>query len=241
MKRLSIVLLLPLILYGCAAPSENTDITTTVTDAEPQTAPSFSLERAVFLGDSNIAHLSSYGLVDESSIWTGSERYLTLEPDVCRRAIVYPDTGKEMTVAEAVRLAKPDFLIITLGTDGALSLDRAGFRLSYISLIESIRSSNPDTEIIVQSIFPVRSAEINSRFKDPKTANEKFEMSNAHLLEIAEEYDLSYIDTYSILQDSDGMLRAEYNTDHRDGYHLNRAGLSAMLDNVCRIMEEKQK
>ncbi len=241
MKFLLIVLLLSLLLYGCSQQSQRaTDITTTdPEDTEPPVRPFFSLENTVFLGDSNTAHLSNYGLVDDSNIWTGSERYLTLEPDICRKCIVYPDTGEELTVADAARLKKPDFMVITLGTDGAMSLDKEGFRLSYISLIESIRAASPNTEIILQSIFPVRMGEVNIRFNDPSSANKCFEQSNMFISEIADEYGLIYIDTYSIMTDSDGMLRTEYNTDHLDGYHLNRAGLSAMLDFICSQMEKK--
>ncbi len=237
MRFLIVVLLLAFLLCSCAGHKEIIEGTAKITSSEPQTASSFSLEKAIFLGDSNTAHLSSYGLIPDLNIWTGSERYLTLDPDVCRKFIVYPDTGEEMTIADAVKLEKPEYLIITLGTDGAMSLDRNGFRLSYISLIESIQEVSPSTNIVLQSIFPVRPAETGSRFKDPAAANECFTESNTHLEEIAEEYGLIYIDTQSILTDSDGMLRAEYNTDHLDGYHLNRQGLQAMLEFIKLKME----
>jgi len=193
----------------------------------------FELSKTVFLGDSNIAHLAAYGLVDDERILTGSEYYLTLEPDVFRKYVVCKKANKEMTPAEAVKFLSPDFLVITLGTDGALSLDREGFELSYDELIESIKNVSPNTEIILQSIFPVRQGERNIRFYDVKYANQKFTEANKWISELAEKYDLCYINTASVLCDESGELKREYNTAHLDGYHLNREGLCAMLDYIC--------
>lgn len=226
-KLFASILFVCIFLFGCTA----TDGTVDTADSAVKEMPC-SLEDAVFLGDSNIAHLSSYGLLSEDRIWTGSQRYLTLEPDVCHKYIVYPETGEEMTVCDAVALKKPKFLVITLGTDGALGLDREGVRLSYLSLIESIRSVSSDTTILIQSIFPVRSAVVNERFEKVDRVNKKFALVNLWLSEIADECDAVYLDTWSVLIDECGMLREEYNTDHLDGYHLNRAGLEAMLEYI---------
>lgn len=219
-------------LCGCASPVSSVEATTDTTVKSTTSPAPFSLEDAVFLGDSNIAHLSSYGLLPEEQIWTGSQRYLTLEPDVCRKYIVYPETGTEMTVCDAVSLKKPKFLVITLGTDGALGLDREGVRLSYVSLIESIRNASSDTKILIQSIFPIRPAILNGRFDSVDAVNQKFDLVNLWLAEIADEYGIVYLDTRSVLTDKHGMLREEYNTDHLDGYHLNRAGLEAVLEYI---------
>lgn len=199
----------------------------------------FDLSKAVFLGDSNTAHLSTYGLIDAERILTGSEYYLTLEPDISKKHVLCRKANKEMTSAEAVKFLSPDFLIITLGTDGALSLDKEGFELSYGELIESVKKASPDTEIILQSIFPVRDGERDVRFYDVKHTNQKFNTANEWISALAEKYGSTYIDTSSVLSDESGELRKEYNTDHLDGYHLNREGLKVMLDYICENVGDK--
>ncbi len=214
---------------SCSEPSDQKIVTADVIYNKKY---EFNIYNTVFIGDSNIAHLVNYGLVPKENILTGSEYYMTLEPDVFQKYVVCHKSGKEMTPADAVAFLSPDLVIITLGTDGALSLDREGFRISYISLIESIISVAPKTNIAVQSIFPIRKGARNIRFQDVKKANEKFNTANIWLSELANEYGVFYFDTASVLCDKDGYLKEEYNTDHLDGYHLNKAGLSAMLEYI---------
>ena len=199
---------------------------------EPSADVSFDIEKTVFIGDSNIYHLKTYGLLPTEQILTGKECYMTLEPSVCEKYVVFPATDKEMKLSDAIAKLKPEFIIITLGTDGAYTLDREGFRLSYTQLLDSILSASPESVIGVQSIFPVREGTKDVRFKDVEKANSKFRLANQWLKEIAQEYKIVYFDTASALCDESGTLLSEFNTDHLDGYHLNRQGLQAMLDYI---------
>lgn len=197
------------------------------------------MEDIVFVGDSNTSHLVYYKLVPRSRVWTGKEEYLSLAPDTYRRYIVAD--GEEMTVAQAAAREKPRCMVITLGTDGAAMLDREGFRLSYASIIESVRAASPDTVIALQSVFPVCEGSVNTVFTEPAKTNEKFREVNIWLSELAKEYGAVFIDSSPVLCDDNGELRKEYNSDHLDGYHLNRAGLSVMLGNVLKTLNgEKQ-
>ena len=202
----------------------------------PDAELEFTMAKTVFMGDSNIAHLVNYGLVEKEYVLTGSKYYMTLEPDVCRKYVVCHKAGKEMTPAEAISYLSPELLIITIGTDGTLSIDRDGFRLAYGELIESLLQSSPQTKIALQSIFPVRTGTVNTKFLNVEFTNQKFKAANGWLIELASEYGLFYLDTASVLTDSDGNLKEEYNTDHLDGYHLNREGLSCMLEYIQRSL-----
>lgn len=225
-----LALVLPLFFYACgSAPTPPEEALDTAQSNVVEVKKEFKLENTVFVGDSNTYHLATYGLIPHGQIWTGSECYLTLEPDVYQKHIVFPQTKKQMTVSEAAAMCKPEFMVITLGTDGALSLDRNGFRLSFVQLIESIQSASSETEIFVQSIFPVCKGKTDVRFTDVKKTNAKFSQANAWLCELADELGIKYLDTASVLSDASGNLKSEYNTDHNDGYHLNRKGLLEML------------
>ena len=186
----------------------------------------------VFIGDSNTAHLATYGLVDIDKILTGSESYMTLEPDVSNSFVVCTKAEKEMTVADALSLLNPEYAVISLGTDGAMSLDKEGVILSFSGLIESIKAKAPKTLICLQTIPPVRQGHIGIRFHNVDAANRKFSLVNTWIKELSDKNGCIFIDSSAALCDSNGCLKAEYNTDHLDGYHLNRAGLSTMLDSV---------
>lgn len=221
-----------ILLIGCSgnpSPGSESSIAAAV-----RSKARLGIEDIVFVGDSNTSHLVNYELVPRSRVWTGKEEYLSLAPDTYRRYIVAD--GKEMTIAEASALEKPVCMVITLGTDGAALLDREGFRLSYSSLIESVRKASPNTLIALQAVFPVRQGSINVAFCEPSKTNEKFREVNLWLSELAREYDAVFIDSSAVLCDGSGELREEYNSDHLDGYHLNRAGLSAMLGNVLKTL-----
>lgn len=218
-------------LSGCATgEGESTDSSFSVNSKVPD--KTFSIDKTIFVGDSNIAHLATYGILPHEQIWTGSESFMTLEIDTHKQHIVYPKTKEPMTVAEAASIEQPEFIVITLGTDGALLLDEKGFRLAYTQLLNSIIQSSPQSEIFVQSIFPIRKGIQNVRFSDVDAANEKFSLANKWLYDIASEYGILFIDSTETLSDSEGLLKEEYNTDHKDGYHLNSRGLYAMIDYI---------
>ena len=224
-------------LYSCESDIATKEQSSTLTEEttvkkEASKSFKFDIDKTLFIGDSNIFHLSTYGLVPTSQILTGSEYYMTLDPSTYKKYIVFPETKEEMTVGEAVGILKPEYIIITLGTDGAATLDKNGFELSYSLVIESIKRSSPESVIGVQSIFPVCMGTKDVRFKDPDKTNEKFSLANVWLKSLAEKHGVAYLDTSSVLSDANGSLKSEYNTDHLDGYHLNREGLEVMLEYI---------
>ena len=238
MKKIPLIFIAAaaILLTGCsgnASPDSESSIAAAV-----RNKAKLGIEDIVFVGDSNTSHLVNYNLVPRDRVWTGKEEYLSLAPDTYRRYIVAG--GKEMTVAEASALEKPVCMVITLGTDGAALLDRDGFRLSYTALIESVRKASPDTLIALQSVFPVRRGSVNVAFLEPSKTNAKFREVNLWLSELAREYGAVFIDSSPMLCDCNGELREEYNSDHLDGYHLNRAGLSAMLGNVLKTLNGEE-
>ena len=79
-------------------------------------------------------------------------------------------------------------------------------------IIHSLRQSHPSSQIIVQSILPVRSQKIpNSRIRH----------INAQLAIIAQKQGANYLNIHNWFTDIDGNLRPELTT---DGLHLSLAG-----------------
>ncbi|MCD7767801.1 MAG: SGNH/GDSL hydrolase family protein [Oscillospiraceae bacterium] len=94
-------------------------------------------------------------LCPSSQVWTPASGTLTLS-QYNIATIVYPETGEELTITEAVTQAEPEYLYnITLGVNGVSFMDEEWFKRDYSALVESIRAASPDTEIVLNSIYPV--------------------------------------------------------------------------------------
>ena len=184
------------------------------------------IDSMIFFGDSNTDHLRSYGMLkggrNTTQVWSPQSQTVTLNSEITNVKIIYPETGEEMTVAEAAALKKPTYLVLSLGTNGVATLTETQFKYCYKKLITAIKQASPDTKIIVQSIYPVTSWYTGF-------SNEKIDNANKWLLELAEEAGVKYVDTASVLKDSSGALKESFNSDHEDGYHVNAEAYEKIL------------
>ena len=182
-----------------------------------------------FLGDSLTAHLISRGVLsggkNTHQVLAPRLGMLNLNSQVTSAKVVLPTDGQEITAAEAVEILRPPVLIITLGTDWGVSyLEREDFKYCYSKLINALKKASPDTQIILQSIFPVTA---ECRVLD----NKKIDRANGWVLELAEEHRLKYLDTQSILKDELGNLRREL-CNSEDGIHLTREAYIEILSYI---------
>ena len=186
----------------------------------------------IFIGDTTIAKMVeldvlSYGS-DTKQVWTGEDRDLALDFSIDKTAIVFPETGKALSIPDAAKEKKPDYLIITLGiSNGVGFCTEENFKAYYGKLISSINEVSPDTKIILQSVFPV--SKKYEKVTSGITAG-KIDEANRWISELAQQKGIRYLDTASLLKDKDGYLREEY--DGGDGLHLNADGYKAMLSYI---------
>ena len=196
-------------------PVKNPETTDAATDGEGETTPppvddGVTLpatpdagvayqDKIIFVGDSLTAHLINRGVLtggtDTKQVWRCENNMMNLNSEVTAAKIIYPGTGEKMTVAEAAAKAKPEIMIITLGTDWGVSyLSEAEFKDCYSKLVKAIQKASPKTEIILQSIFPVTAGCVN-------LDNAKINNANKWVKAIAAENGCHYLDTQSILKD----------------------------------------
>lgn len=182
-----------------------------------------------FLGDSLTAHLAAREVLsggrNTRQVIAPRLGMLNLNSQITSAKVVLPTDGREVTAAEAVEILRPPVLIVTLGTDWGVSyLERDDFKYCYSKLISALKSASPRTKIILQSIFPVTS---DCRVLD----NQKIDRANLWVKELAEEHGLKYLDTQSILKDSEGNLRREL-CNSEDGIHLTREAYIRILSYI---------
>ena len=187
------------------------------------------IDKIIFVGDSTTNGMKSKayhvltGGTETRQVWTPESGTLSLDPNIAKALIHNPYSGTEMTIAEAAGQVKPEYMVLTVGlNNGVPFLDEGEFKLCYRKLINSIIASSPDTKIMLQSIYPVAS----NNTKESIT-NEKIDRANGWIKELAEEYNIKYLNTNPSLKDADGYLKMSYQ--NGDGIHLNRSGFEAVL------------
>ena len=180
------------------------------------------LDKIIFLGDSRTYSYKAYGVLSggkkTKQVWTPKSGTMTLSSQGYAM-ISYPETGKDITIREAVMLKKPEYMIIGLGTNGISFMDEEDFRNEYFSLINDIKDISPDTKIIINSIFPIA----NYYKRLDLINNEKIAKANGWLVKIAEETGVKFLNTAEALADKDGWLNISYDNGG-EATHLNKQG-----------------
>ena len=225
---------------GSQTTGEPGAVTGTPTDsgAQPTAAPTVLgetadagqeyIDKLTFLGDSTTYGLRYYkmlsGGTDTTQVWTPTNGTLTLSY-YATATIPYPAPGgTEITIQEAARQAQPEYLVITLGVNGVSFMNEETFKDCYTKLIQNILEVSPNTKIICNSIYPVgRSYEYLADIN-----NNKITAANEWIKAVAAETGTRYSDTCSVLKDSEGWLRDDYQ--NGDYIHLNSDGFTAVLN-----------
>ena len=172
-------------------------------------------DKIVFLGDSTTYSLLYYGVLsggkDSLQVWTPKSRTLSLDLALTT-TILYPETGDEITIKEAVAQKKPE--------------KKDYFISVYTKLVKLIQDASPDTEIILQSIYPVA----RSWEKTKSINNERIRLANEWICQVAEDCGIHYLDTIRVLADEEGFLPESYQ--NGDGLHLNAASCGIVLNYI---------
>lgn len=210
-----------------AAPGPEIDTSSAALLGETDDAGQAYIDRLTFLGDSTTNGLKEYGVLSggtaTTQVWTPASGTLTLYLWNAA-SIVYPETGAEMTIADAVETKKPEYLVITLGVNGVAELEEDAFKIYYTDIINCVKEASPSTRIICNSIYPVE----NDYEHIDQISNEKINTANGWILDVAEATGTRYADSCSVLKAADGSLREELG--NGDGLHLNADGYNAVLE-----------
>ncbi len=189
------------------------------------------IDSMIFLGDSTTYHMINRAVLtggkQTKQVWSGALGTLTLDGNIHKTTIVYPVTDTEMTVADAAAQEKPKYMVITLGVNGVSFCTETQFKAYYGKLIGAIKAASPETKIILQSIFPVTEGYDAGGHG---ITNAKIDTANGWVKQIAAEHGCKYLDTASILKNSNGAMIALY--DSGDGIHMTAEAYKAVLQYI---------
>ena len=193
------------------------------------------LDSLIFIGDSTTAHLRSRGVLtggtNTKQVWVPSDNTLLLDINITQKKIVYPQTGEQITIAEAAAKEKPAYMVLTIGLNGVTSFvnNKNLYQNCYGKLIDEILEASPDTKIILQSVFPV-AANQKTFSVDAATLNGYIDTLNGYVKELAQNKEVRYLNTAEVLKGADGNLPDAYQ--NGDGIHLTAEGYRVILDYI---------
>ena len=145
------------------------------------------------------------------------------------RGISGDTTGGMLERVDDVCALKPQIVVFLGGiNDIFLGVDDETIVANIRSIVERIRRALPDTQVIVQSVYPVEelsSLEITGHVRTV----------NGRLAALAEESGYAYADVYPALAGSDGRLTHGYAD---DGLHPNGAGYAAAQPTVAQAIRQ---
>ena len=157
-----------------------------------------------------------------STIWTDGGTGLTAF-DAADTPIIFVD-GSLITPANAAMISKPKTVVIYLGGDNLANTGELDFIEGYTLLINSIRDSSPNTEVIVCSIASVSS---NYQGGDGLTP-EMIARANDWIRQVCINTGAWYADLASFLNDDNGYLSDAYLMP--DGRSVAAAGIALIVD-----------
>ena len=203
-------------------------VTSGVRLAETPDAGRDYLDRFVFLGDSTTYGIGFYygngytELCPPDKVWTPESGTLTLSYYNIA-TVVYPETKEQLSIEEAVKRAKPEYLLITLGVNGIAFMDEEWFIRDYSDLVRLVQAASPDTKIILNSIYPVAAS--YKYLKDIN--NDRIRAANGWIEQVAEAAGVRFLNSYECLVGPDGNLPES--SHNGDGLHLNGESFTTVM------------
>ena len=190
--------------------------------AETAAADQSYLDALCFLCDSGYVHLRGSGLT-AGQIWSSESGQLPMGTSG-DWTIRYPGDASFISPVRAASVARPDYLIIAIGSDALTDLSRDDFIRNYTALIQDILSSSKKTSIACLSICPVTASYVGADGLDKDKVNEV----NGWIKTVCTQTGVYYGDLNATLCGDDGYLRSEFSDS--SGRSLNSTGLKALLN-----------
>ena len=184
------------------------------------------IDSLTFLCDSTTIGLRDYGILSDglatTQVWgsvSGSLPIGTL-PDAL---IKYPGDGSQINAMDAAMIAKPHILVISVGQDGLMNVDKDSFIAKYEALINGIREKSPHTYIVCCSITTVGPDYAGS---DGLT-RDAISWANDYIQQVCIDTGAYFADVAREMRDSTNVLNSSYAS--ANGKTLNSSGLNVFL------------
>lgn len=178
----------------------------------------------VMVGDSITYGMASYGYLNFNHVFAKIGLH---QGTALTSKCVYTSSTNGYSISDALEIAKPGKIYVTLGINAIYSYKADWFYDNYRALLNKIKTASPDSVIIIQSIFPVTQ---NWAINNGKpNCNQYIAYANQKLSELAKEENCYFLHTYEDLTDEYGFLKPEFSG---DGIHLSRKGYETVFNYI---------
>ena len=193
------------------------------------------VERMTFFGDSTTAHLALRGGIPQERVWSGVGSTVLFETVNAVKCVHLQKENRDLSLAQAVALKKPQILVVTVGVSGGAGrLSRESFVGIYRELLLSVRKASPETKLLVQSLLPLSDQSVK-HYK--RLTKEAVAQANGWVRELCAELQIPYVDTHAKLIDPNtGYLKPEYQND--EYMHLTAQAYEVILANLRAYAKE---
>lgn len=179
---------------------------------------------AVMVGDSITYGMASYGYLSFNHVFAKIGLH---QGTALTSKCVYTSKTQGYSISDALKMAKPGKIYVTLGINAIYNYKADSFYDNYRALLMKIKKASPDSVIVIQSIFPVTE---NWAINNGKpNCNQYIAYANQKLSELANEEGCYFLHTYEKLTDENGFLQREFSG---DGIHLSRKGYEAVFNYI---------
>lgn len=193
----------------------------TVLELNSNTRPGY-MNNCYFLGDSRLVAMVSYGFVSDANVLAK----IGVSHTAVEKTTFQQNSGKQYTVKQYLQTVKPPVVYICYGVNGMNGISEEKYETTYKELVEHIMEWAPDSKIVLMSIWPV---DDNGPYKN-SVQNSWIEKYNDFLLALAEYEGIFYLDVASVLKDSNGQIKAEF--DGGDGLHYRASAYNTIIDYI---------
>lgn len=211
------------ILGGGANVGHSADIGDTLSKTEkPEDWDYF--DDTVMVGDSITYGMASYGYLNFNHVFAKIGLH---QGTALTSKCVYTSKTNGYSISDALKIAKPGKIYVTLGINAIYNYKSDWFYNNYRALLSKIKNASPNSVIIIQSIFPVTQ---NWAINNGKPQCNKYvAYANQKLSELAKEEGCHFLHTYEDLTDENGFLKPEFSG---DGIHLSRKGYETVFNYI---------
>lgn len=178
----------------------------------------------VMVGDSITYGMASYGYLNFNHVFAKIGLH---QGTALTSKCVYTSKTNGYSISDALKIAKPGKIYVTLGINAIYSYKADWFYNNYRAFINKIKNASPESVIVIQSIFPVTERWAINNGKP--TCNQSVAYANQKLSELAKEENCLFLHTYEDLTDQNGFLKPEYSG---DGIHLSRKGYEVVFNYI---------
>ena len=111
LKIFVLALVILILISSCSQTAQNEDVPTMSSDESIQSDAEF-IDKIIFLGESTTYHLKSRGVLKDGTktlqVWAPKSGTLMLDSTTYECRIIYPDTGEEIELSEALKKKRPE-------------------------------------------------------------------------------------------------------------------------------------